>query len=50
MKTEYHTMVIVADTRTELEKKIVDQFSKGHEAVSDVIQTENGQFQIELTN
>ncbi len=49
MKTEFNTMVIVANTRTDLEKKIVDQFHKGHEPVSDVIEAD-GQFQIELTN
>lgn len=49
MKTEYNTMVIVANTRTELEKKIVNLFEKGHEPISEVIETD-GQFQIELTN
>ncbi len=49
MKTEYNTMVVVADTRTKLEKKIVDEFHKGHEPLSDVIEAD-GQFQIELTN
>ena len=49
MKTIESTMVIVANTRTELEKKIVNFFRNGHKPISEVMENENGEFQIELT-
>jgi hypothetical protein len=49
MTTIENTMVIVANTRTELEKKIANFFSNGHKPMSEVIENKNGEFQIELT-
>lgn len=49
MKTKKQTITIEAANRAELENKIVNHFSLGYKAVTEVTQAENGNFQIKLT-
>lgn len=48
MKTEKQNITLEADNRANLEKKIVEHFSLGYRAISEVKKFENGKFKIDL--
>jgi|25_taG_2_1085351.scaffolds.fasta_scaffold66348_2 hypothetical protein len=50
MKTKENATILTGNSRAELERKIVNHFSLGCRPITEVKETENSKFQIELKN